>query len=246
MRLKDKVAIITGAGRGLGFAMAMYFAGEGAKIAVVDLTKESCDHACAAIQAAGGTAIAMPCNVTDRKAVEKMAQDVQTEYGKIDILINNAGITRDAGFFKMTDADWDAVLDVNLKSMFICTQVIGAKMAENDYGRVVCISSLSGNEGNFGQTNYSASKAGVIGLVKSLSKELPRKGILINAIAPGFIITEMTDAIPDNVKEKIIARIPMRRGGTPEEVAKAALFLASDEASYINGQVLCVNGGIYV
>lgn len=246
MKLFERVAVVTGAGRGLGAAMARRLAEEGARVVIVDINGE--DAECAAVELVqdGYEAVAEACDVTSRQQVAEVMQRVNERFGRLDILVNNAGITRDASFFKMTDDQWRTVLDVNLTSMFICTQEAARYMVEKQSGRVICISSLSGNEGNFGQANYSAAKAGVIGFVKSLSKELARKGVLINAVSPGFIESEMTAQIPEKVRDKLIARVPQGRGGQPEEVAGVVAFLCTDDAAYMNGQILNVNGGMYV
>ncbi|NLN06126.1 MAG: 3-oxoacyl-ACP reductase FabG [Firmicutes bacterium] len=246
MRLKDKVAIITGSARGLGKAMALKMAAEGAKVVVCDLNYDGCIAVKEEIESAGGVALAVRCDVAKREEVVSMVQQTVDAFGQIDILVNNAGITRDAQIIKMTDEQWDEVLNVNLKSMFICIQEVIKYMIPRNYGRIVNITSISGLEGNFGQANYSAAKAGVIGLTKTLSKELGRKGITVNAVAPGFMRTEMTKTIPEKIKEQLLARIPLRRAGEPMEVAEAVLFLASDASSYITGHTLNVNGGLYV
>lgn len=246
MKLHERVAVVTGAGRGLGAAMAQRLAEDGARVVVVDINGEDAERMAAELMRGGHESLAETCDVTDRSQVAGMMQRIKERFGRLDILVNNAGITRDASFFKMTDDQWRTVLDVNLTSMFICTQEAARYMAEQQSGRVICISSLSGNEGNFGQANYSAAKAGVIGFVKSLSKELARKGVLINAVSPGFIESEMTAQIPEKVRDMLIARVPQGRGGQPEEVAGVVAFLASDDAAYVNGQTLNVNGGMYV
>jgi 3-oxoacyl-(acyl-carrier-protein) reductase len=246
MRLRDKVAVVTGSARGLGKAMVLKMITEGAKIVVTDINYEACLAVKGEIESAGGTAIAVKCDVTKREEVAALVQETLQSFGKLDILVNNAGITRDAQMMKMSDANWDAVMDTNLKSMFLCCQAASQPMIQQGYGRIINISSIAGEEGNFGQANYSAAKAGAIGFTKTLSKELGRKGITVNAIAPGFILTEMSDAIPEKVKEQLIARIPLARAGHPDEVASAVLFLASDEAAFISGHVLNVNGGMYV
>jgi len=246
MRLQNKVAVVTGSARGLGKAMVVRMAAEGAKVVVTDINYEACLAVKDAIEGAGGSAMAVRCDVTKRDEVAALMQETLQKYGKIDILVNNAGITRDAQMIKMTDAQWDAVMDTNLKSMFLCSQAASQPMIQQGYGRIINISSIAAEEGNFGQTNYSAAKAGAIGMTRTLSKELGKKGITVNAVAPGFILTEMSEAIPEKVKEQLIARIPAGRAGRPDEVASAVLFLASEEAAFINGHVLNVNGGMYV
>ena len=246
MRLQDKVAIVTGSARGLGKAMVLKMVAEGAKVVVTDINREACQTVKAEIEAAGGTALAVKCDVTNREEVTALVEETVKVFGKVDILVNNAGITRDAQMVKMTDDNWDAVMNTNLKSMFICSQVASQPMIQQGYGRIINISSIAGQEGNFGQANYSAAKAGAIGLTKTLSKELGRKGITVNVVSPGFIMSEMSAAIPEKIKEQLIARIPLNRAGQPEEIASAVAFLASDEAAFITGQVLSVNGGMYV
>ncbi|NYS76447.1 MULTISPECIES: 3-oxoacyl-ACP reductase FabG [Halomonadaceae] len=246
MRLHEKVAVVTGSGRGLGAAMAERLADEGARIVVVDIDGEAARQVSESLTKQGHDNLAIACNVADRAQVSALFRQVTDHFGRLDVLVNNAGITRDAAFLTMTDDQWNQVIDVNLTSMFICTQEAARYMVEQQSGRIVCISSLSGNEGNFGQANYSAAKAGVIGFVKSLSKELARKGVLINAVSPGFIESEMTAQVPEKVRDKLIARVPQGRGGLPEEVASVVAFLASDDAAYVNGQTLNVNGGMYV
>lgn len=246
MRLHDKVAIVTGSARGLGKAMVLKMVAEGAKVVVTDINLEACQAVKAEIEAAGGTALAIKCDVTNREEVTALVEETVKAFGKVDILVNNAGITRDAQMIKMTDDNWDAVMNTNLKSMFICSQLASQPMIQQGYGRIINISSIAGQEGNFGQANYSAAKAGAIGLTKTLSKELGRKGITVNVVAPGFIMSEMSAAIPEKIKEQLIARIPLNRAGQPEEIASAVAFLASDEAAFISGQVLSVNGGMYV
>ncbi|WP_275286735.1 3-oxoacyl-ACP reductase FabG [Halomonas elongata] len=246
MRLLERVAVVTGAGRGLGAAMAERLAAEGACTVVVDIDGEAARRMAKALVERGHDSLAVACDVADRTQVAALVRRVTDRFGRLDILVNNAGITRDATFLKMTDEQWASVLDTNLTSMFVCTQEVARHMVERQKGRIVCVSSISGNEGNVGQANYSASKAGVIGLVKSLSKELARQGVLINAVAPGFIDSEMTAQVPEKIRDKLLARIPQGRSGRPEEIAAVVAFLASDEASYVNGQTLNVNGGMYV
>jgi 3-oxoacyl-(acyl-carrier-protein) reductase len=246
MRLNGKVAIITGAGRGIGRGVAVAMALDGAKVVVTDVNLDNCQAVKREIEGLGRQAIAVKCDVSQRDEVAAMVAEAAKAFGKIDILVNNAGITRDGMITDLTDEQWDGVMSVNLKSMFLCIQAVLNYMAPQQSGRIVNISSITGEMGNIGQTNYAAAKAGAIGMTKSLSKELARKQITINAIAPGFIDTEMTQAVPDKVKEFFIKQIPLGRMGKPSDIAAACVFLASDEADYITGQVLRVNGGWYV
>lgn len=240
MRLQNKVAIITGAGRGIGQATAVLFAAEGASVVVADVELEIAQ---AAADEIGEKAFAVQVNVTDRASVEAMVQAVVAKYGRIDILINNAGIIRDSQLLKMSEADFDAVIGVNLKGVFNCTQAIAPIMVAQGSGAIVNASSVVALYGNFGQTNYVASKAGVIGMTKVWARELGRKGIRVNAIAPGFIQTRMTDSIPDKVMDKLLERVALQRRGQPQEIANAFLWLACDESSYVTGHVLSVDGG---
>lgn len=239
-RLKDKVAIITGAAKGIGFSTAQRFAQEGAIAILADMHLESVKAA--AVQIPNAQAYAM--NVTDRASIQAVVDQVMQKYGRIDILINNAGITQDARLVKMTEAQFDAVIDVNLKGVFNCTQLIVPHMLEAGSGSIVNASSVVGIYGNFGQTNYSATKFGVIGFTKTWARELGPKGIRVNAICPGFIATEMVKAMPENILQDIERRSWLGRLGTPEEIANVYLFLASNEASFINGVALEVSGGI--
>ncbi len=252
LALEGKTALITGASRGLGKAIALRFAQDGCDIAVNYVVEEGRDNAAEAAQTAeeitalGRQAICVEADVTDLSAVEAMVGQVIETFGKLDILVNNAGITRDKTLKKLAKEDWDKVIAVNLSGAFHCASAVIGHMRERRYGRIISISSVVAQMGNIGQTNYAASKAGLIGFTKSLAREVARRGITVNAIAPGFIDTEMTQAIPDDVIEQIVATIPMGQMGRPEDVANAALFLASDEASYITGHVLSVNGGLYM
>jgi 3-oxoacyl-[acyl-carrier protein] reductase len=239
-RLKDKVAIITGAAKGIGFATAQRFAQEGAIVIMADMNLESVKGAAAQIPNAEAYAM----NVTDRASIQAAVDQVMQKHGHIDILINNAGITQDARLVKMTEAQFDTVIDVNLKGVFNCTQLIVPHMLEAKSGAIVNASSVVGLYGNFGQTNYSATKFGVIGFTKTWARELGPKGIRVNAICPGFIATEMVKAMPENILQDIERRSWLGRLGTPEEMANVYLFLASDEASYVNGVVLEASGGI--
>jgi 3-oxoacyl-[acyl-carrier protein] reductase len=240
MRLKDKVAIITGAAKGIGFATAKRFAQEGAKVMIADVNPDAVKAAVDLIP--GSEAFVM--NVTDRASVEATVDQIMQRHGRIDILINNAGITQDARLVKMTEAQFDAVIDVNLKGVFNCTQLVVPHMLEAGKGAVVNASSVVGIYGNFGQTNYSATKFGVIGFTKTWARELGAKGIRVNAVCPGFIATEMVKAMPENILKDIERRSWLGRLGTPEEMANVYLFLASDEASYVNGVALEASGGI--
>lgn len=240
MRLKDKVAIITGAAKGIGFATAKRFAQEGAKVMIADVNPEAVKAAVDLIP--GSEAYVM--NVTDRASIEATVDQIMQRHGRIDILINNAGITQDARLVKMTEAQFDTVIDVNLKGVFNCTQLVVPHMLEAGKGAVVNASSVVGIYGNFGQTNYSATKFGVIGFTKTWARELGPKGIRVNAVSPGFIATEMVKAMPENILKDIERRSWLGRLGTPEEMANVYLFLASDEASYVNGVALEASGGI--
>ena len=240
MRLKDKVAIITGAAKGIGFATAKRFAQEGAKVMIADVNPEAVK---AAVDLIPGSE-AFVVNVTDRASVEAAVDQIMQRHGRIDILINNAGITQDARLVKMTEAQFDAVIDVNLKGVFNCTQIVVPHMLDAGNGAIVNASSVVGIYGNFGQTNYSATKFGVIGFTKTWARELGAKGIRVNAVCPGFIATEMVKAMPENILKDIERRSWLGRLGTPEEMANVYLFLASDEASYVNGVALEASGGI--
>ncbi|MPR34124.1 3-oxoacyl-[acyl-carrier-protein] reductase [Salmonirosea aquatica] len=242
-RLQDKVAIITGGARGIGKATALLFAQEGARVILWDML-DAGEETARALRDQGFPAEFMKLSVTDPGILETAAQKVVQQYGKIDILINNAGITRDRSLLKMSHEEWQQVLDVNLTGVFNCTKAVVPYMVERKYGRIICTSSVVGITGNFGQTNYSATKAAIIGMVKTWAKELGKHNITANAVAPGFILTDMTDQIPEEVRDQSIAAIPLRRMGVPEDIAHAYLYLASDEASYVNGHTLSVNGGV--
>jgi 3-oxoacyl-[acyl-carrier protein] reductase len=243
MRLKDKVAIITGGARGIGKATAEVFTKEGAAVIIWDMLDEG-EKTAADLRLLGYSAEFQKISVTDFEALEQAAQLIAEKYGKIDILVNNAGITRDKSFLKMSQNDWQQVIDVNLTGVFNCTKVVAPHMVTKGYGRIICTSSIVGIHGAFGQTNYAAAKAGLIAMCRTWAKELGPKGITANAVAPGFILTDMTDAIPADIRDAQIRAIPARRAGVPEDIAYTYLFLASDEASYVNGQVIGVNGGV--
>ena len=237
MRLKDKVAVVTGAAKGLGGAMAQLFAKEGAKVIAVDMGEMSYE---------AKNVEYYKLNVTDTAECQKFFDYVIGKYGKIDVLVNNAGITRDAMTRKMTDEMWDLVINVNLKGVFNLTRLIGPQMEAAGGGSIINISSVVGEYGNIGQANYAASKAGVIGLTKTWAKEFARKGVPVrcNSIAPGYIMTDMMSTVPEDLLKKFAGQTMLGRLGQPEEIAKAALFLASDDASYVTGHVLSVNGGM--
>lgn len=241
MRLKDKVALITGGARGIGRATAELFIREGARVCIVDVDE---DVVTQAAQELGNGALGFVMNVTDRSSVQAGVARINKELGPIDVLVNNAGIIRDAQLAKMEETDFDAVISVNLKGVYNTTQIVSQQMVDRGSGVILNASSVVALYGNFGQTNYVASKAAVIGMTKTWARELGRKGVRVNAVAPGFIQTRMTEGIPDKVMDKLSAMVPLQRMGRPEEIANAYLFLASDEASYINGHVLSVDGGV--
>jgi 3-oxoacyl-[acyl-carrier protein] reductase len=243
MKLKNKVAIITGGARGIGKAAAELFAKEGATVIIWDLLdtgKETAEE----IVKFGGKCTFMKVAVTDLVAIETATSKIINEHKKIDILINNAGITRDKSFLKMSQEEWQSVIDVNLTGVFNCTKAVVPHMVEHKYGRIICTSSIVGISGNFGQTNYVATKSAIIGMVKTWAKEFGKHNITANAVAPGFIKTDMTDLMPQEVIDKMIAEIPAKRMGLPIDIANAYLFLASEDASFINGHTLSVNGGM--
>ena len=245
MGLEGKTALVTGASRGIGRAIAITLAAQGAAVIVnYNGSKEAADEVVSEIQAAGGTAVSYGCSVADPEAVESMMKDIFSQYKRLDILVNNAGITRDNLILKMKEEDFDAVLNTNLKGVFHTCKYVARQMLKQKTGCIVNISSISGVMGNAGQTNYAASKAGVIGFTKSLARELASREIRVNAIAPGFIETEMTEKLSQSAVEAGKGQIPFGRFGKAEEVAKAVCFLASEDASYITGQVLHVDGGM--
>lgn len=238
-KLNEKVAIITGGAQGIGKATAERFAAEGAKVAIWDIDKEK---GAAVAEAIGGKFYA--ADTSSLEAAEAAAKQVVDDFGQIDILINNAGITRDASFKKMTADQWQQVIDVNLTGVFNCTKAVFPYMAERNYGRIISAASVVAHYGNFGQTNYVATKAGVIGMTKVWAREMGRKGITANAVAPGFIATEMVAKVPEKVIQSLEEKTPVQRLGKPEEIASAYAFLASDEAAFITGTTLCVDGGL--
>lgn len=243
---QGKVAVITGASRGIGRSIALALAARGATIVAVDMDQASTDGVVAELQAAGATALAVVGNVTVSADVERMIDAATEAFGRVDILVNNAGITRDGLLMRMKDEDWDAVLSVNLKGAFLCTRAAFKVMSKQRYGRIVNIASVVGQMGNAGQANYCASKAGLIGLTKSNAREMAKRNITVNAVAPGFIATAMTDALSDKVRAELTAQIPLERLGSADDIATAVVFLASEPAGYITGHVLSVNGGMYM
>ncbi|KAI4442963.1 3-oxoacyl-[acyl-carrier-protein] reductase [Schaedlerella arabinosiphila] len=243
--LEGQTAVVTGASRGIGRAIALRLASEGALVAVnYQGSKERAEAVKAEIEEQGGTALLYQCNVADFAACEEFLKAVTEQTGRLDILVNNAGITRDGLLMRMSEEDYDAVLNTNLKGTFNCIRFASRQMLRQKSGRIINISSVSGVLGNAGQANYSASKAGIIGLTKSAARELASRGITVNAIAPGFVNTEMTEGLSEKVKEGAVAQIPLGKFGEPEDIAEAALFLASKGAGYMTGQVLHVDGGM--
>ncbi len=244
-RVRDRVAVVTGGGRGIGEACALRLAEEGARVTVAELNPEWAKHTVTKIMAGGGDALAFPLDVRDRVAVERCMADTRARFGRLDILINNAGFSKPALLRKMTEEQWDLVLDVSLKGQFNCAQFAAPYMIEGGWGRIVNISSLS-YMGNVGNANYSSAKSGVLGLTRALAKELGRHGIVVNAIAPGAIDTPgLAERLPAQYREQYVKATPLRRMGTPQDVANVALFLASDEAKFITANVVHVSGGIF-
>ncbi len=243
-RLEGQYAFITGAGKGIGKAVASLFAEEGATVFLLDILNEV-DEVADEIRGQNLKAESFVVDVRDRQKLQSLVESIISRYGRIDILINNAGIIRDRTFLKMSDDEWHDVMDINLNSVFTITKLILPHMKESGYGRIVSASSINGYVGTFGQTNYSSSKAAIMGFTKSLAKEVGKYGITVNAVAPGFIQTDMTASMPAAVIEAGMAAIPVGRAGQPEDVAHAYLFLASREAGFVNGEILNVNGGVY-
>lgn len=243
MRLQDKVSIITGAGQGIGRATAVRFARDGARVAVCDINQASIDATLAEIREAGGVALGFRVNVTDTASIAGMVDAVMAAWGRIDTLVNNAGIVADARLQKMTDDQFDRVIDVNLKGVYNCTRAVVDIMVAQNSGCILNASSIVGLYGNFGQTNYAATKGAVIAMVKTWARELGRKGIRANAVCPGFIETPILDSMPEKIVKMMEERVPLGRLGRPEEIAATYAWLASDDASYINGAVIEVSGG---
>jgi len=241
-KLKDKVAIITGGAAGIGYATAKLFLEEGAVVAICDVNAQKTEAAAAELGKLG-TARGYKVDISKKEECEALAASVLKEFGRIDILINNAGITSDAQFYKMTDEQFDRVLDVNLRGTYLMSKAVIPAMMEQKYGKIVHASSVSAYNGNFGQTNYAATKAAIMGMTRVMGKELGKHGINVNAIAPGSILTDMYKAVPEEVKQKKLASIPLRRYGDPREAAQLFAFLASDESSYITAQTITIDGG---
>jgi|TARA_B100001971_G_scaffold211295_1_gene238742 3-oxoacyl-[acyl-carrier protein] reductase len=243
MNLSNRVALVTGGGRGIGRAIALKLAEVGATVVVNDIN-DGGQGVAEEIQATGRQSLAVPADVSSSEDVSKMVEIAVSTYGKIDILVNNAGISRDQLLIRMSDEDWDRVININLKSVFLCTRAAVRHMLKERWGRIISISSIVGLVGNQGQVNYASAKAGIIGFSKTIAKEIASRGITANAIAPGFIDTEMTKRLPESQRQELLKRIPLGYLGSPNDIAEAVAFLASEEARYITGQVLGVDGGM--
>ncbi|WP_295634256.1 3-oxoacyl-[acyl-carrier-protein] reductase [uncultured Intestinimonas sp.] len=247
MSLQGKCALVTGGSRGIGRAVCLELARQGARVAVNYAgNAAAAEETVKACQDLGAEAFAIQADVADATACDAMVKEVLARFGRVDILVNNAGVTRDGLMLTMKESDWDTVLDTNLKGAFQCMKAVYRPMMKQKYGRVVNLSSIVGVRGNAGQANYAASKAGLIGLTKSMAKELAARNVTVNAVAPGFIDTDMTAALPEKAREAMLASIPMGRLGQAEDVARAVAFFAGDESAYVTGQVLCVDGGMAV
>ncbi|MFC1509533.1 3-oxoacyl-[acyl-carrier-protein] reductase [Candidatus Omnitrophota bacterium] len=242
--LEGKIALITGGARGIGKEIALSFAREGANIAICDVNLEEANKAAKEIEALGREVLVFKADVTSSVDVQAMVDKILDKFKKLDILINNAGITKDGLVLRMSEEDWDKVIAVNLKGSFVCTKVASKVMLKQHFGKIVNLASIIGIMGNVGQANYAASKAGIIGLTKSVAKELAPRGVTVNAVAPGFIKTEMTAKLPEEVQKKMLSVIPLGRFGEPKDVANLALFLSSESSSYITGQVIQIDGGM--
>lgn len=242
--LKDKTAIVTGAGTGIGKAIALELAQRGARIALCGRRAEPLEETAGQIKAAGGEAFFASCDVSSAASVQSFVKETIARFGKIDILVNNAGLARDNLLLRMSEEEWDSVLDTNLKGAFLFSKAVARPMMKERSGVIVSISSIVGITGNAGQANYSASKAGLIAMTKSLAKELASRGIRVNAVAPGFIKSQMTDGLPEAIQSSLLGNIPLARFGEPSDVAKVVAFLCSDDAGYVTGQTISVNGGL--
>lgn len=246
MMLTDKIAIVTGASKGIGRCIALQMAQAGADLVVCARSEAALQELVAEIEALGRKALAVKVDVANGADIENLIKEALATFGRIDILVNNAGITRDGLLLRMKDEDWDAVLDTNLKSAFQLTRAVAKSMSKQRSGRIINISSVVGEMGNPGQANYCASKAGLIGLTKSVARELARRSVTVNAITPGFIASDMTEELGEKARAELAGQIPLGRIGEPEDIAQAAIYLASDQAGYVTGQVLGVNGGMYM
>ena len=242
MRFNDSVVVVTGGGQGIGEQLARAFAAEGASCALLDVNRDGAEAVAGSLE--GVKAAAYAADVTDMERMEGVAREIVSEFGKVDVLVNNAGVTRDGLILRMSEADWDLVLGVNLKGAFVCTKVFGRYMLKARAGRIVNVSSVIGLMGNAGQANYSASKAGLIGLTKSSAKEFAPRGVNVNAVAPGYIDTAMTESLSEEARKAMLEWVPQKRTGTVSDVAGAVLFLAGPDAGYITGEVLRVDGGM--
>ncbi|KAB2337470.1 3-oxoacyl-[acyl-carrier-protein] reductase [Cytobacillus depressus] len=245
MKLEGKIALVTGASRGIGREIALELARQGADIAVnYSGSEERANQVVAEIKEMGRNAIAIKCDVSNSESVANMVKETVDSFGKLDILVNNAGITRDNLLMRMKEDEWDDVMNINLKGVFLCTKAVTRQMMKQRNGRIINISSIVGVSGNPGQANYVAAKAGVIGLTKTSAKELSTRGITVNAVAPGFITTDMTEKLPEDVKEQMLKQIPLARFGEPADIANVVVFLASEDSRYMTGQTLHVDGGM--
>ncbi len=244
MMLENQAALVTGGGKGIGRSIALALAHEGADVVVNDIDREAAENTSEEIKALGRESMVVLADISQSSEVEEMVKTVLQRFKRIDILINNAGITRDGLLLRMKENDWDAVMSINLKSVYLCTKAVMRTMMKQRSGRIINLASVVGVMGNAGQSNYAASKAGVIGFTKSTAKELAPRGITVNAVAPGFIATEMTEKLSDEVKQEFLNKIPLNKAGTPEDVAHVVRFLASPDSHYITGQVLHIDGGM--